>query len=104
MGVTFEDYDNLLTRCEQVKDLDKEIKEIKKEWDRLTAKFFETSTQEEIVEALQSMWTRLNDETVEQSREEQWNSFVALLSCYSDRMNINRWCRLQLLLGNAWSH
>lgn len=39
MGVTFEDYDNLLARCEQVKDLDKEIGEIKKEWDRLTAKF-----------------------------------------------------------------
>ena len=55
MGVTFEDYDNLLARCEQVKDLDKEIGEIKKEWDRLTVKFFETSTQEEIVEALQSM-------------------------------------------------
>lgn len=104
MGVTFEDYDNLLARCEQVKDLDKEIGEIKKEWDRLTVKFFETSTQEEIVEALQSMWTRLNDEMGEQSREEQWNSFVALLFCYSDRMNINRWCRLQLLLGNAWSH
>lgn len=104
MGVTFEDYDNLLARCEQVKDLDKEIGEIKKEWDRLTVKFFETSTQEEIVEALQSMWTRLNDEMGEQSREEQWNSFVAFLSCYSDRMNINRWCRLQLLLGNAWSH
>lgn len=30
MGVTFEDYDNLLARCEQVKDLDKEIGEIKK--------------------------------------------------------------------------
>lgn len=44
MGVTFEDYDNLLARCEQVKDLDKEIGEIKKEWDRLTVKFFETST------------------------------------------------------------
>lgn len=53
MGVTFEDYDNLLARCEQVKDLDKEIGEIKKEWDRLTAKFFETSTKEEIIEALQ---------------------------------------------------
>lgn len=30
MGVTFEDYNNLLERCEQVKDLDKEIGEIKK--------------------------------------------------------------------------
>lgn len=39
MGVTFEDYDNLLARCEQIKDLDKEIGEIKKEWDRLQQNF-----------------------------------------------------------------
>ena len=80
MGVTFEDYNNLLERCEQVKDLDKEIREIKKEWDRLTAKFFETSTKEEIIEALQSIWTRLDNEMGDKTREEQWNSFVAYLS------------------------
>lgn len=40
----------------------------------------------------------------DQTREEQWNSFVAYLSYCSDRMNINRWCRLQLLIGNAQSH
>lgn len=104
MGVTFEDYNNLLERCEQVKDLDKEIGEIKKEWDRLTAKFFETSTKEDIIEALQSIWTRLDNEMGDQTREEQWNSFVAYLSYCSDRMNINRWCRLQLLIGNVQSH
>ena len=103
-GVTFEDYDALVERCRAVRNLDNEIHEIKEEWDKLSARLFEMFPKKEIIRALQSMWTQLNDETGSNSREEQWTSFVSLLDCYSDRMNINRWCRLQLLLGNAVSH
>lgn len=103
-GVTFEDYDALADRCHAVQNLDSEIHEIKEEWDKLSARLFETFSKKELIEALQSVWTLLNDEMGSNSREEQWNSFVSLLDYYSDRMNINRWCRLQLLLGNAVSH
>ena len=45
------------------------------------------------------MWTLLNQEISDE--ENYFNNFKSYLYYASDRMNLNRWCRLQLLLGNA---
>ena len=100
----FEDYNKLYERCTKVENLDEEIDEIVSEWDKLTEKYFSHFSKEEIIDSLKSMWTLLNEDMGDNSQEEQWNIFVSSLGYYSDRMNINRWCRLQLLLGNAQSH
>ena len=100
----FEDYNRLYERCTKVKNLDEEIDEIVSEWDKLTEKYFSHFSKEEIIDSLKSMWTLLNEDMGDNSQEDQWDIFVSSLAYYSDRMNINRWCRLQLLLGNAQSH
>ena len=100
----FEDYNRLYERCTEVENLDKEIDEIVSEWDKLTEKYFSHFPKTEIIRGLKSMWTLLNEDMGDNSQEDQWNIFVSDLGYYSDRMNINRWCRLQLLLGNARSH
>lgn len=100
----FEDYNRLYERCTEVENLDEEIDEIVSEWDKLTEKYFSHFSKEEIIDSLKSMWTLLNEDMGDNSQEEQWDIFVSSLGYYSDRMNINRWCRLQLLLGNARSH
>lgn len=100
----FEDYNRLYERCTKVENLDEEIDEIVSEWDKLTEKYFSHLSKEEIIDSLKSMWTLLNEDMGDNSQEEQWDIFVSSLAYYSDRMNINRWCRLQLLLGNARSH
>ena len=100
----FEDYNRLYERCTKVENLDEEIDEIVSEWDKLTEKYFSHFSKEEIIYSLKSMWTLLNEDMGDNSQEEQWDIFVSSLGYYSDRMNINRWCRLQLLLGNARSH
>lgn len=100
----FEDYNRLYERCTKVENLDEEIDEIVSEWDKLTEKYFSHFSKEEIIDSLKSMWTLLNEDMGDNSQEEQWDIFVSSLGYYSDRMNINRWCRLQLLLGNARSH
>ena len=100
----FEDYNRLYERCTKVENLDEEIDEIVSEWDKLTEKYFSHFSKEEIIDSLKSMWTLLNEDMGDNSQEDQWDIFVSSLAYYSDRMNINRWCRLQLLLGNAQSH
>ena len=100
----FEDYNRLYERCIKVENLDKEIDEIVSEWNKLTEKYFSHFPKKEIIRGLQSMWTLLNKDMGDNSQEDQWDIFVSDLGYYSDRMNINRWCRLQLLLGNARSH
>lgn len=100
----FEDFYKLYERCEKVENLDEEIDEIVSEWDKLTEKYFSHFSKEEIIDSLKSMWTLLNEDMGNNSQEDQWDIFVSDLAYYSDRMNINRWCRLQLLLGNARSH
>ena len=100
----FEDYNKLYERCTKVENLDKEIDEIVSEWGKLTEKYFSHFSKEEIIRGLKSMWTLLNEDMGDNSQEDQWDIFVSDLAYYSDRMNINRWCRLQLLLGNAQSH
>lgn len=100
----FEDYNKLYERCTKVENLDEEIGEIVSEWDKLTEKYFSHFSKEEIIDSLKSMWTLLNEDMGDNSQEDQWGIFVSSLGYYSDRMNINRWCRLQLLLGNARSH
>lgn len=98
------EYENFYHKCMGVKDLDNEIGDLKREWDNLTAKFFGGANKDVIIEALQDMWTLLGEETGESTKEEYWDEFVSDLHYYYDRMNINRWCRLQLLIGNAQSH
>ena len=100
----FEDYNKLYERCTKVENLDEEIDGIVSEWDKLTEKYFSHFSKEEIIDSLKSMWTLLNEDMGDNSQEDQWDIFVSSLGYYSDRMNINRWCRLQLLLGNARSH
>lgn len=100
----FEDYNRLYERCTKVENLDEEIDEIVSEWDKLTEKYFSYLSKEEIIDSLKSMWTLLDEDMGDNSQEDQWDIFVSDLAYYSDRMNINRWCRLQLLLGNAQSH
>lgn len=100
----FEDYNRLYERCTKVENLDEEIDEIVSEWDKLTEKYFSHFSKEEIIDSLKSMWTLLDEDMGDNSQEDQWDIFVSSLGYYSDRMNINRWCRLQLLLGNAQSH
>lgn len=100
----YKDYEAFYNKCEKVTDLDREIVGLKQEWDKLTLMFFDNFSKEEIINALQGMWTLLGEETGETSKEDYWDSFVADLRYYYDRMNINRWCRLQLLIGNAQSH
>lgn len=99
----FEDFYKLYERCEKVKNLDKEIDEIVSEWGKLTEKYFSHFPKVEIIRGLKSMWTLLDEDMGRNSQEEQWNIFVSDLGYCSDRMNINRWCRLQLLLGNVQS-
>lgn len=100
----YKDYEAFYNKCMEVKDLDKEIGNLKKEWDELTAKLFSNFPKEEIIDSLQEMWTLLGVDTGENSKEDYWDTFVADLHYYYDRMNINRWCRLQLLIGNVKSH
>lgn len=95
----FDEYWAFYEKCEKIEDINDDIKEVMAEWNRLTDKFFATSTKEEIVEALKELYTRLDEELLG-TLKEQWENFVAYLHYYSDRMNMNRWCRLQLLLRN----
>ena len=100
----YKDYHKLYLWCAKVNFSPQNVGIAKRRWDKLTVKFFSHFTKEEIVSAMQDLWTNLNSEMGFNSQEDQWNSFVSYLDYCSDRMNINRWCRLQLLLGNARSH
>lgn len=91
----FEKYYKLYKKCAKIKKptYSKLIK-IKKEWDKLTLELFDGFDIKDIVE----MWTLLDNTLCD---KEYFSNFTASLEAYSDRMNLNRWCRLHLLLGNA---
>lgn len=92
----FEEYYNLYEKCEKIDNPSyKDLVEIRKEWDNLTSKLFENFDIEDIT----TMCTCLDDNLC--NSNEYWDNFRSSLDYYSDRMNLNRWCRLQLLLGNA---
>ena len=78
----YKDYEAFYNKCMEVKDLDKEIGDLKKEWDELTAKFFSNFPKEEIVKALQEMWTLLNEDTGENSKEDCFVSSLEWTSTY----------------------
>lgn len=96
----FDEYWAFYEECEKIEDINDNIKEVMSEWNKLTDKFFMVFTKEEIIEALRELYTRLDEELLGTPKE-QWENFVAYLCYYSDRMNMNRWCRLQLLLKNV---
>ena len=90
----FEEYYSLYEKCEKLKNPTyKQLKEIEKEWNKLTIKLFKNFDIKDITE----MWTDLDSI----NEYDYYKNFVSSLEYYSDRMNLNRWCRLQLLLGNA---
>lgn len=91
-----EKYNKLYVKCLKLKNPSfKQLKKIEQEWNKLTIELFKDTDIKDITE----LWTLLNEEMCDS--ENYFNNFVSYL-CYSaDRMNINRWCRLQLLLGNA---
>ena len=92
----FEKYYSLAEKCEQLDNPTYEqLKEIQKEWDSYTLELFKNFDFNDIIE----MWTLLNEEICDE--DNYYNNFRSYLSYASDRMNLNRWCRLQLLLGNA---
>ena len=100
----YEDYTNLYNKYKDKPFSEEVVYECKKEWDALTDKYLSRWSKEQLIDSLKTMWTLLNDEMGSRSRNEQYENFLAALDWYSDRMNINRWCRLQLLIGNAESH
>ena len=100
----YKDYHKFYLWCSKVNYSPHNMNIAKRRWDKLTVKYFSRFEKDQIVSALQDMWTLLNDEMGRRTNEEQWNEFVGYLNYASDRMNINRWCRLQLLIGNARSH
>lgn len=90
----FEEYYSLYEKCEKLNNPTyKQLKEIEKEWNKLTLKLFKNFDIKDITE----MWTNLDSINI----CDYYDNFVSSLEYYSDRMNLNRWCRLQLLLGNA---
>ena len=92
----FEDYYKLYKKCEKIKKPTyKKLVKIQEKWNKLTIKYLKDIKSE----TLTTMWTLLDDELCD--NKNYFNNFVAYLNYYSDRMNLNRWCRLQLLLGNA---
>ena len=92
----FEEYYNLYEACEKIENPTyDDIIKIKKQWDDLTLKFFENFDLSEMT----SMWTNLSANLCDSDK--YWENFVEYLNYSSDRMNLNRWCRLQLLLGNC---
>lgn len=94
----FDDYYRLYEKCEKlIAPSYKDLLEIQEEWNKLTIKYIKDLKGEDLT----TMWTLLNDEMCD--KDNYFNNFVADLEYYSDRMNLNRWCRLQLLLGNAVS-
>lgn len=95
----FDEYWALYEKCEKIENINDNIKEVMSEWNKLTDKLFMMFTKEEIIEALKELYTRLDEELLG-SPKEQWENFVGYLYYCSDRMNMNRWCRLQLLLKN----
>lgn len=90
----FEEYYSLYEKCEKLNNPTyKQLEEIEKEWNKLTIKLFKNFD----IKGITEMWTDLdiiND-------YDYYENFVSSLEYYYDRMNLNRWCRLQLLLGNA---
>lgn len=92
----FEKYYSLSEKCGELDNPTYEqLKEIQKEWDSYTLELFKNFDFNDIID----MWTLLNEEMSDE--ENYYNNFRGYLSYSSDRMNLNRWCRLQLLLGNA---
>ena len=92
----FKEYYKLFEKCEKIENPNYEqLKEIKKEWDKLTLEFFKSFDIKDFTE----LFTRLNEDLCDKNN--YFNNFTSSLSYYSDRMNLNRWCRLQLLLENA---
>lgn len=100
----YKDYLKFYSKYKDMTYSETVVAEAKKEWDLLTNKFFNRFSKEEIIDGLESMWTLFNNDTKMLEKEEQWDIFLQDLYYYMDRMNINRWCRLQLLLGNSKSH
>lgn len=94
----YEKYMKLSERCDELNHPShKQLKEIEAEWKELTLELFESIDKDDLTD----MWTLLDDELCDSNN--YWDNFRGYLSYCSDRMNINRWCRLQLLLGNAIS-
>lgn len=90
----FEEYYKLYEKCAKIKKPTyKKLKKIEEEWNELTLKLFENFD----IKDIRTMWTDLDG----MNDYDYFENFVSSLYYYSDRMNLNRWCRLQLLLGNA---
>ena len=94
----YREYGALREKCDLLPDEPtyQDLLPIKAEWDKLTLKLFQRFDISEITD----MWTRLDSEICD---SDYFDNFVSYLYYASDRMNLNRWCRLQLLLGNALS-
>ena len=74
---------------------------VKLKWDRLTQRFLKQFKKQDLVDDLCLMNTLLDKEMGSCNKESYFKEFTGLLETYADRMTINRWCRLQLLICNA---
>ena len=74
---------------------------VKLKWNRLTQRFLKQFKKQDLVDDLSLMNTLLDKEMGSCNKERYSNEFAGSVGTYADRMTINRWCRLQLLICNA---
>lgn len=99
----FKEYYGFYEYCSKIKDINDSAPEVYEKWKELSKQFFSFFDTQSLIDGLVSLYTSTDSELGETDIDKLWANFVASLEYYSDRMNLNRWVRLQLLIVNIFN-